>query len=249
MGYLKVLLLLLMVSPAFGAFDVPRLTGPVVDNGRMLSHGAKRKIEGILRNLKQQGGTQYTVLTVPDLGGIPIEQASIEVVDQWKLGGKKDDRGVLLFISRDDRKIRIEVGQGVEGDLTDAYSKRVISETMAPLMREGNVDEAVLLAVAQMAAKTDPKINLGVSSQVSHRSHRRKRGFNVIGLIIVFMLLQLLFGGRRGGGGGDFLLGMLLGSVMSGGRSSGFGGGGFGGGGGWSGGGGGFSGGGASGGW
>ncbi len=240
--------------PNAWGFEVPQLNSPVVDNAGLLSKDTKSKIESALRSLKNTGGSQINVLIVKDLDGLEIEQASIKVVDEWKLGGKSADNGVLLLISKNDKKIRIEVGQGLEGNLTDAYSKRIIDEVMLPMFRMENFNDGVLLGVYQITNITDPKIDLSRYFKYSNdrkRTHTKRGGGSSL-LFFVFLFIFLsLFGGRgRGGGGRLFLLSMLLGSAM--GRSSGGfggGGGGFGGGGRWSGGGGGFSGGGASGGW
>lgn len=242
-----VLLLLFSIMPAT-AFDVPRLTGPVMDQAGMLSAAAERQISAALQNLKKQPtGVQIAVLTVPDLQGESIEGASIQVVDQWKLGSADKDNGVLVLVAKKERKIRIEVGQGLEGDLPDAWAKRIIDEAMTPLFRSGNVDQGVLVGVFQIAQRTHPGIDVTPLFQGSQQrdwrtSHRKSRGGG--SLIPILFLLLMLFAGRRMGGG--LFAGMLLGGMMGrGGGRGGFGGGG----GGFGGGGGGFSGGGASGGW
>jgi uncharacterized protein len=244
---LRVLLLAVLALPLL-AFDVPRLTDPVVDRAGMLSAAAERQISSALQKLHQQpGGAQIAVLTVPDLGDETIEQASIQVVDAWQLGSKAGDKGILVMVAKAERRIRIEVGQGLEGDLPDAYAKRIIDEAMMPLFRSGNVEQGILVGVYQIAQRVYPGLDVAALLQGGQRSdwrtsHRTRRGG--VPLIPMLFLGLLLFAGRRRGGG--LLTGMLLGSMVG----RGYGGGGFGGGGGgFSGGGGGFSGGGASGGW
>ncbi len=113
----------LAVVFAADRFEVPRLSGPVVDEGGFLAPAARRKIASALVELKRQGGgIEIAVLTVRDLGGLSIEQASIQVVDKWKLGSEGKDNGVLLLVSKQERKVRIEVGQGLDGDLPDAHA-------------------------------------------------------------------------------------------------------------------------------
>jgi uncharacterized protein len=232
-------------------FRVPPLRGAVNDTTGMLSAGASRNLESALRALHERGGTQLAVLTLPSLSGLPIEQASIRVVDEWKLGTEKQDDGVLLLIAREERKVRIEVGQGLEGVVTDAYAKRIIDEGMVPLFRAGDVNSGVTLGVFQIARLTNPEVDLRPYLEGSLRApttaqHRaRGRGsipiFALIAAVPLLMMRLGSFGGvpyyrRRRGyywGGGGFM----------GGGGFGGGGGGFGGGGG------GFSGGGASGGW
>ena len=247
MPRLRVLLLAVLALPLW-AFDVPRLTGPVVDRAGMLSAAAERQISSALQRLHQQpGGAQIAVLTVPDLGDETIEEASIRVVDAWQLGSKAGDKGILVMVAKAERRIRIEVGQGLEGDLPDAYAKRIIDEAMTPLFRSGNVEQGILVGVYQIAQRVYADLDVAALFQGGQRSdwrtsHRTRRGG--VPLIPMLFLGLLLFAGRRRGGG--LLTGMLLGGMVG----RGYGGGGFGGGGGgFSGGGGGFSGGGASGGW
>lgn len=237
------------------SFQVPRLTGPVVDNGGFLSPAAERQIAAALMTVKRKGGgTEIGVLTVPDLGGLTIEQASIQVADAWRLGSDAEDNGVLLLVAKKERRVRIEVGQGLEGVLTDAHSKRIIDETIVPLFRSGDTEQAILLGVYQVAKRTNPELDLKqiFGAQASQwKQQPRSRGRTGWGAIIpLIFILLFIFGGRGRGMGGGLFTGLLLGSMMGGGRrygGGGFGGGGFGGGG--FGGGGGFSGGGASGGW
>ena len=234
-------------ASAQAAFDVPAMTGPVVDNASMLDRDAAASLDIALRQIRDKGGPQVNVLTVPNLAGLPIEMASIQVTDKWKLGGRKADDGILLLVALEERKIRIEVGQGLEGTLTDLESKRIIDDTMTPYFRSGRPSDGIVAGVRAILQKVAPDAlkSLGEEPpQAVQRTGGRSRGLP-LPLIIIFILFILIFG-RRGGGGGGFLAGALLGRL--GGRG-GWGGGSRGGGSSWSGGGGGFSGGGASGGW
>ncbi len=225
-------------------FSVPALTGPVVDDAGALSPRTEQALTQALRALHEKGGSQINVLMLSSLEGTPIEQASIRIVDQWKLGGRKTDNGVLLLVAVKDRKLRIEVGQGLEGQLTDADSKRIIDQGIVPLLRSGDLDSAVVVGVFQIAQKTDPEFDLTPFLEGKARAQRHSpngiplRGWVLVVIVILFFILGGGSRGRRGfyGGGGW------------GGGGGGFGGGGFGGGT-WGGGGGGFSGGGASGDW
>lgn len=231
-------------------FKVPPLSGPVVDQANMLSPSFKRQLTQSLYDLRKLSGgdiLEIAVLTVPDLGGLPIEQASIQVVDEWKLGGAKHDNGLLLMIAEKERKIRIEVGQGLEGSVTDAFSMQVI-DSMTPLFRSGQVNEGVLLGVMSIAQKAlpDKDVSAIFGAQSNSEWEQKSNHRSGLGYIpIIFFILIFLFGGRgtRNGLLAAFLLGGMGGSGRRGGGGGGFGGGSFGGGGG------GFSGGGASGGW
>ena len=235
-----------LLTQSEASFKVPPLRGPVNDYANMIDERTEAQLTQTLRVLKKQsGGTELAVLTVPGLEGNSLEQASFDIVDHWKLGDKEKDNGVLLFIAKKERRIRIEVGQGHEGTLTDAYAKRIIDEAMVPMMRSGDSSGSILIGVFQIIKRIHPEINMetlpGQKNMMQRRSHRRK---SLNGLHLLFLIIFLVFFGR--GGFLGFLIGSSLGSHRHYG-GGGFGGGGFGGG--FGGGGGGFSGGGASGGW
>jgi uncharacterized protein len=240
---------LLAWSAVATEFEVPALRSSVTDQAGILSPTTRQQLELALRQLEKAGGTQLAVLTLPDLGGLTIEEASIRVVDEWKLGGEKADDGVLLLVARDERKVRIEVGQGLEGALTDAYSKRIIDEAITPLFRQGDMNGGITIGVYQIARVTNPEIDLRpyLEGQLRRADARSRSKGGPLQTILLGLLMLAVFSMRMGllpwmflGGLGGYGVGRGLG---------GYGGGGGGGFGGFSGGGGGFSGGGASGGW
>ncbi len=246
----KVLLLLsllgsLWAAPVF-ALDVPILTGPVVDLAGALSRSDQAKISASLLQFQRKYGSQLQVLVVPKLEDETIESYSIKVVDEWKLGAKGKDNGVLLLVATEDRKVRIEVGRGLEGDLPDALAGRIIRTGIVPFFKQGQTGAGIVVGLGMIAESLGGKLeNIPVP-----RMRRAKRGRGNLGFLLflgIFLIGPTLFGrGRRRRGIGTALLGgMLLGGLMGGGRGGR--GGGFGGG--FGGGGGGFSGGGASGGW
>ena len=227
------------------SLEVPKHSGPVVDLAGVLSSSERTQIAASLVQFSRTYGPQLQVLVVPELQDETIESYSIKVVDQWRLGSKEKDDGVLLLVATEDRKVRIEVGQGLEGDLTDAQAGRIIRAGIIPFFKQGQVSAGILTGLSLIAESVGGKLE----NVPAPRMQRQRRGGNLnLGFLMflaVFLIGPRLLGGRRRGGfAGALLGGMLLGSVM-GGRHRGFGGGG----GGFGGGGGGFSGGGASGGW
>ncbi len=243
----------LLHAPITSAADleIPALRSAVTDRAGILSRSTREQLESALQQLRKAGGTQLAVVTLPDLAGLTIEQASIQVVDEWKLGSEKADNGVLLLIAPNERRVRIEVGQGLEGSLTDAYSKRIIDEGITPLFREGDMDGGVVLGVYQIARITNPSVDLTpyLEGQVRSARPRRQRESSpwqllFMGVLMLFVLsarmgfLPFLVAGSMGGRHGRGHLGGFGGGIGGGGGFGGF-----------SGGGGGFSGGGASGGW
>ena len=105
--------------------EVPTLSGPVVDQARFLSENGARAIANGLTDLNSKSGIQFQVLVINKLENDTIEGYSIKVVDEWKLGKKGDDRAALFVISSLDHKMRIEVGRGLEGSLTDFKTKKI----------------------------------------------------------------------------------------------------------------------------
>ncbi len=220
------------------AKDVPALRGPVVDQAGLLSPKVRSALARTLFDIKNQTTNEIVVLTVDSLEGENIDGYSIKVVDQWKLGQEGKDNGVLMLIAAKERKMRIEVGRGLEGVLPDITTGRII-RSMRPHFKNGDYKSGIILGLTQIIEKT------GGTLHNAPRAKQRRSGRGSSGLlIIVVIILLLLF---RGGSAGGLLAGLLLGSSMGrGGYSSrggsGYSGGSFGSGGG-------FSGGGASGDW
>ena len=245
------------------AQEVPTLTGRVVDNAGIISSDAETTLTRYFHAVERQSGAQIAVLTVPSLGGAAIESYSIRVVETWRLGRAGEDDGVLILVSTEDRRIRIEVGFGLEGRLTDATSGFIIREYMQPAFSAGEFDRG-FLAAAQAVGSAIAGVNeiAGVdatartsSSADRPRSAARGIPLNIIVLFLVFGSGAIGRAGRYRRRGG-VLSGLFWGSVASSAvrrrsyHRGGFSGSGFGGfSGGFSGGGGGFGGGGASGGW
>jgi uncharacterized protein len=126
-----------LVSPA-AALEVPPLTGRIVDHAHLLPADVAASLSAELAAHETRTGNQVTLLTLPSLEGEPLEQFSHRVATTWKLGQKGTDNGVLILVVPGDRKIRIEVGYGLEGTLTDVKSSRIIREEMAPRFRTGD---------------------------------------------------------------------------------------------------------------
>ena len=137
----------LMLASGVSALEVPYLAGRVNDQANMLEDGFEAQLEERLRLLEEETGAQVAVLTIQSLKGDPLEDFSMRVAETWKLGREDADNGVLIVIVRDERRMRIEVGYGLEGALTDAQSGRIIDHLMAPRFREGDFNGGVGAAV------------------------------------------------------------------------------------------------------
>lgn len=268
--------LLAAAGAANGLVAIPPLDSRVTDLTNTLSPEQRATLENRLAEFEAQKGSQIAVLMVPTTEPEAIEQYSIRVVDQWKLGREDVDDGILILVAKDDRRMRIEVGYGLEGVIPDAIAKRIIAEIMVPHFRQGDyygginaaVDSLIQLIGGEPLPAPPPQQAGGSSSWQGMLPILLFGGLIVGG--IMRAMFGSFFGGAATGGligaavwvlGGGLIVAIVLAIIafvltMSGGMGflpmMGGGGGGFGRGGdfgGFSGGGGGFGGGGASGDW
>lgn len=130
------------------AADIPFLTGRVVDEAEILSPATRAKLGAELKALEERSTHQVAVLTVRTLGGASVEDFAVRVFEAWKLGQKGKDNGVLVLVAPAERRMRIEVGYGLEGTLTDAIAARIIRDRMTPAFKAGDFDRGVSEGVA-----------------------------------------------------------------------------------------------------
>jgi uncharacterized protein len=242
-------LVLFTVSARAQELAPPANDGWVTDRAGVLQPAQERALESQIEALHQSASNEIAVLVLADLGGQPIERVALEAGRQWKVGAAGKNNGVVIAVAIAERKVRIEVGSGLEGELTDAKSGRIIREVITPRFRAGDYYGGLRDAVAAVGAVLS-------GEPLPARQRGGPHGAEAFGLIaaFLFVLIVLAIVNRRGGHGGrssSALPWLVAGHMLGGGRRGGLGGGGgFGGGGfGGFGGGGGFSGGGASGGW
>ncbi len=241
------LLAALWAGAALAATSFPPLTGRVVDEAKILSPVTSADLERKLTDLEQKSGIQLVVATVPSLGGEEIEPYANELFRAWKLGEATKNNGVLLLIAPKERRVRIEVGYGLEGTLTDAVSSIIISNAIAPRFKAGDFDggvtrgvDDIITALTTDSAEWKPK-------RTDMRAEHEPSLLDALAPFLIFLFIMFVVTRiRRRGGGNAVFIPMGMGGGFG---RGGFGGGGFGGGGGFSGGGGSSGGGGASGGW
>lgn len=151
------LLALMLCWPFVASADVavPPLTGRVVDQTATLSPDEAASLEDKLKQFEERKGSQVAVLILPTTQPETIDQYSFRVVEQWKLGRKKIDDGVLLIVAKNDRKLRIEVGYGLEGALNDATAKRIIDEVITPKFRAGDFAGGITEGVGKILSVID----------------------------------------------------------------------------------------------
>lgn len=225
------------------SLEIPKLQGYVNDYASVISPEYEAKLTDSLSALEAQTTAQIFVLTIPSLEGEEISSFAFSVAENWGIGQKGEDNGALMLISMDERKIRIEVGYGLEGVLTDTKCGLIIRNILAPAFREGDYSRGIFQAVSTMievAGGDDTAV-----ADLAKKENRGASGSEILKVLFVIIFWLLFLGGR----GRFHIIPIFFGGHYGGYRGGGFGGG-FGGGGGFSGGGGGrFGGGGASGGW
>lgn len=145
------LLLIILSYLTYAQKAVPELWSQRVhDEAKVLSASVVDQLELELKQYEDSTSNQIAILIISSLDGDVLEDYSLRVAEKWQLGSKKNDNGVLLLIAVDDHKMRVEVGQGLEGVLTDAHSNRIIRNEMAPNFRRGDYDAGVKAAVNSM---------------------------------------------------------------------------------------------------
>ena len=201
-------LLLCWVASALALVAVPPLSGRVVDQTGTLSPGDIASLTQTLKDLETRKGSQIAVLIVPTTDGEAIEQFSLRVAEAWKIGRKKVDDGVLLVIAKNDRRLRIEVGYGLEGALTDATTKRIIDEDITPKFKAGDFGGGVAAGVDRMV-----RIVNGEKLPEPEPPHwQDSQSFDPSDLFNPFLIIPaIFFGGLL-----RSLLGRLLGSAAAG---------------------------------
>jgi uncharacterized protein len=242
------ILLLIVVTPA-AALDVPPPpTQWMTDSAGLLGGTEADLLNAKLREFEQSSGAQFFIYTFPSLEGQPVEDFTIRCVERWKIGQKKYDNGLVLFVFAKEKVVRVEVGYGLEGIVTDAISSRAIREYLAPHFQRGD-SAAGLNAAADFLIATIRKGEAPVPPLQARDSDISPFTILII-LFVVFFILVPLLTRRRSGCGGCILPLFFSGGGTTFGGGGFSGGRGFGGGGGFAGGGGGsFGGGGATGGW
>lgn len=258
-------LLAFAATPALAALP-PRPAGPILDQANVIPDAEEAALDAKLKAYTQATGRALMVVTLASLEGQDIETFGSALGQEWGVGGKASDQGLILIVAPTERRVRIEVGYGLEEYLPDVLAARIIRETITPKFKSGDFAGGINAGIDAVTAQLDrsPAEAKAVAEAAAAAAQANGKGQTSAGGVIFWIVLILVFmflfgrGGKRRGrryGGGGGLAPIIIFDALShmGGRGGGFGSGGFGGGdsgGGWGGfGGGGFGGGGASGDW
>jgi uncharacterized protein len=199
---------LLAGLPLAAQQPVPRLTGRVVDSTSTLTAGERAALEQKLAALEQRKGSQVAVLMVKSTEPEALEQFSLRVAEAWQIGRGKTDDGIVVVVAKDDRRMRIEVGYGLEGAVPDALAKRIIAEQMTPHFRDGDYAGGLNAGVDALAKLIDGEPLPPPAAQPARDRGNRDNGgksfeslFGLLFILAVFVapLLRRVFGGLFGG--------------------------------------------------
>jgi len=175
---------------------LPELERAVTDQAGMLSSSEASALEQRLRAYRDQTGHQFALVTIPSLQGLPIEDYSIRLAEKWRLGDDDRDDGLLMVIAKEDRKIRIEVGYGLEGAIPDVIAKRVIADVMAPYFRKDQAGTGIIAGFEQLMRAAEGEAVKAPSSRDRDRSSGRRSTNPLVGLGLL-VILALGFFVRR----------------------------------------------------
>jgi uncharacterized protein len=221
MNAARAAILALLVCWSFAAaadVAVPPLSGRVVDQTGTLSSGDIASLTQTLKDFETRKGSQIAVLIVPTTAPETIEQYSIRVAEAWKIGRKKVDDGAILLIAKDDRKLRIEVGYGLEGALTDVTSRRIIDEIITPKFRNGDFAGGISAGVDQIIRVVDGEPLPAPAPQASHGPNSDDwisflnpfNPFTIFGIYILGTIMRSLMGRLMGSIAAGGLIGGLI---------------------------------------
>lgn len=182
---------MLFLAVQVSALEVPRLQGRVNDYAELLSPATEASLESVLKSLESSDSTQIVVLTIGSLQGDSLEEFSLRVVEDWKIGQQGLDNGVLLLVARDDRKIRIEVGYGLEGKLTDMTAGRIIGNVMGPRFKQGDFNQGIIDGIGAIVMTVRGEFTAAAETK-PNGSGREDPGGLLTSMIFIFFIFGSL---------------------------------------------------------
>jgi len=189
------LLLLFRTAGLAADITIPFLTGRVVDDANILSQGARDRLTAAMKAHEAATTNQIVVLTVPTIGGVSVEEYAVKVFESWKLGQKGKDNGVLVVVVPQDRKMRIEVGYGLEGTLTDGAAGEIIRTWMTPEFKAGDYDKGVEDGVAAVIAKLEGRAlddrRPAVAPPTTSGNQLPPMGVRIVGGLFIVVILGI----------------------------------------------------------
>jgi uncharacterized protein len=201
------LTLFFLIVPAVFAQTFPKPVGYVNDFADLYSESFERRLEEELKSLEASTSAEIAVVTVTDLQDTPIEDFAVRLFENWKIGKKGKDNGVLVLIAKNEREARIEVGYGLEGVITDARAGRIIRDGMTPSFKEGNYEEGTEEAVTVLTKyiNGEPVIDIEKPGP---------RDWSWLGDVLPFLFFGFIYLGSFLARSKEFYVGGIIGGVV-----------------------------------
>jgi uncharacterized protein len=189
--FLYSFLLFISVSVWGVELKLPALTSPVMDLAGFMGETEIKDLTNLAYEIHAHNGPQITVLTVPDMQNYPIEEFSIRVAEKWQLGAKEKDNGLLILISKAERQMRIEVGNGIEGEITDYDTAKYTKDVFPKYFRRGQYHPALRIFMEDIAERFDIKLS-GTGNRYVRRTSEKNGDLN--NFVIIAIIGILIFG-------------------------------------------------------
>jgi uncharacterized protein len=199
--FLRITLLLSLLS-SFAVADLtfPKLTGRVVDNASLLSSSQEQRLTQFLKAHEDKTTNQVVVVTLPTLQGYTIEEYGVELGRHWGIGQKEKNNGILLIVAPKERKVRIEVGYGLEGTLTDKIAHDIIQEKILPAFKRGKYDQGIENGTSAILQALDGEYQVTKVTKSKTPSQEGEGFFTffIFGLVFLFWLIDYFVSGKKG---------------------------------------------------
>lgn len=179
--------------------QLPALSSPVMDMAEFLTKSERNDLSELAYEINTNNGPQITILTVNDMQDYPIEEFSIRVAEKWKLGTKEKDNGLLVIIAKAERQMRIEVGNGIEGEVTDYDTTKYTKEIFPQYFKRGQFHAGLRIFMEDMAAKFNIKLNPGgnrIVRRAPQRAANKSGNFIIIAILGILVFSSMIFNKR-----------------------------------------------------
>jgi len=182
-----ILFFILLFPFSARALDVPKLQGHINDYANMISPSAKVELEKELNSFEQTDSTQIVILTIPSLEGEVLEEFSVKAAESWKIGQKGKDNGIIITVAKQEKKIRVEVGRGLEGVLTDLAAGRIVDLVIEPSFKRSDFDGGFIAGVHSLIDASRGEFTVD-----KNQLPQRKNGIHSFFTILIFGVIVLL---------------------------------------------------------
>jgi uncharacterized protein len=194
---------LVVLLPAVGLAAYPKPIGFVNDFAGVIKPETKANIAGLLTAFEKSTGNEIAVVTLPSLGDEPVENVAVELFKQWGIGKKGQDNGILFLIAPNEKRMRIEVGYGLEGTINDALAGRILDQAVVPRFREGDMDGGIAAGSLAIVGVISKKEELGFDAEAAYGAgaaqlapviqEKESGPLSIIGKVIFFLIMAYLF--------------------------------------------------------